>query len=576
MRRYRVVATLFAMLTLTGCLSHIPDRGAVSYGAEAYAPSSQNFVRTLVSPPTTGATPQALIREFLAAIAGDQGDYAISRLYLAPEVRDTWRPESGVRIYSDRLQNVYRRAPRDSNAFIFSGPEVGTIDEQGHYQQGSAGSVLFENFSLREINGEWRISSLADGLALSASDVARSYRQLNVYFLNSSKHTLVPDSVYLPVNLGVSTALIRALLAGPTKWLSPAVTTAIPFGTSLMVGSVPIQQGVARVDLATPFVRISTADREALSAQIVWTLKQLAEVAAVRITIGRAPLIVAGSGEAQSRFSYANYSPDVLVGESPSYIVDDRGLAEISGLVSKPQLTRVPSDQSAEVGNFRSAAVSLDGRSLAGITEANSLVSGPLSGPFDLRIASPMSSTWMPPSWDSDGNLWVARTNGTHSDVYVITPDGRTIAVAAENLANRNVQGFRIARDGSRVAFAIESQGSSRLFVARVIRFGLDMDPKIRIEAPIEIPWTAGSIELINWMDATDLAILTSSAPRSIWKVSLDASEEINLAGIVNPVVIAAAPGMPLLAVNNQRTLFVLNGQTWMEIGSGRYPIYPG
>ncbi|OIQ74190.1 lipoprotein LpqB [mine drainage metagenome] len=182
----------------------------------------------------------------------------------------------------------------------------------------------------------------------------------------------------------------------------------------------------------------------------------------------------------------------------------------------------------------------------------------------------------MPPSWDSDGNLWAARTNGTRSDVYVITPDGRTIAVAAESLANRNVQGFRIARDGSRVAFAIESEGSSRLFIARVVRFGLDMDPKIRIEAPVEIPWTAGSIKLINWMDATDLAILTSSAPRSIWKVSLDASEEINLAGIVNPVVIAAAPGMPLLAINNQGTLSVLNGQTWMEIGVGRYPIYPG
>lgn len=576
MRGYRVLLSTLAIFILTGCLSRIPDSGSVSYGAEAYAPSSQNFVRTLVSPPAVGITPQGLIRGFLATIAGDQGDYSISRLYLAPEARDTWRPGSEIRIYADRLQSVYNRAPRESNVFVLSGSQVGTIDEQGHYQRSVPGTVLFENFSLRQVNGEWRISSLSDGIALSESDVARSYRQSNIYFLNISKHSLVPDPVYLPVNLGVSTALIRALLAGPTKWLSPAVTTAIPFGTSLMVGSVPIEQGVARVDLSSPAGSISSSDRQAMSAQIVWTLKQLAEVAAVRITIGRVPLIVAGSGEAQSRFSYSNFSPDVLTGESPAYVIGDRGLSRISSLSSKPTITLVQSDESQEIRHFRTAAISLDGRSLAGITEANSLVSGPLIGPFDLRITGAADATWLPPSWDSDGNLWAARVLAKQTDVFLITPEGRTIEVLAATLANRNVQSFRIARDGSRVAFAIGSGDSSRLFVARVTQVGLGAEPKFRIEAPIEIPWTVGPISLINWADASDLAILTSSALRSVWKVSLDASEEINLAGIVSPVVLAAAPGMPVLAVDGSGKLLVLVGQSWLEIGTGRYPIYPG
>lgn len=576
MRGKQIILSAIALLTLTGCLSHIPDLSPVRYGAEAYAPSSQNFVRTLVLPPTVGVGPQGLIRQFLAAIAGDQGDYATSRLYLAPEARFGWRPETGVRIYADRLQSSYSQALHQLNTLAFSGSEVGTIDEQGHYQRAAAGAVLYENFSVRRVNGEWRIASLADGLALSESDVARAYRQSNIYFLNPSKRTLVPDPVYLSVNLGVSTALIRALLAGPTKWLAPAVTTAIPAGTSLVAGSVPIQQGVASVDLSSPVGPISSSDRQAMSAQIVWTLKQLAEVAAVRITIGRAPLIVAGSGEAQSRFAYSNFSPDVLTGETPAFVINDRGLFRISGLSTKPSLAAVKSEVVQSITQFSAAAISLDSSSIAGITPANSLVAGPLIGPLILEITGRTDATWLAPSWDSDGILWAARSGAGQSQVYVIAPGGKAISVVADVIANRTVQGFRIARDGSRVAFAIESGSSSRLFVGRVIRQTDGANPKFRIEAPIELPWTGGSISMINWADATHLAILTSATPRSVWRVAIDASEGINFAGIVDPIVLAAAPGMPILAADAHGKLSALIGQSWLEIGTGRYPIYPG
>jgi hypothetical protein len=575
-RAKRAILAGVTMLALTGCLSHIPDKGAVSFGAEAYAPSSQNFVRTLVSPPIAGANQQDLIREFLAAIAGDQGDYATSRLYLAPEAKYVWRPEDGVRIYSDRLQINFTHQPRDSDTYYFSGPAAGTIDGQGHYERAAEGTTLYENFSVRLVSGEWRISSLADGLALSESDVARAYRQSNIYFLNPSKRNLVPDSVYLPVNLGISTSLIRALLSGPTKWLSPAVTTAIPFSTSLVVGSVPIQQGVANVDLSLPLVPLSSIDRKAMSAQIIWTLKQLAEVAAVRITLGRVPLIVPGAGEAQSRFAYSSFSPDVLTGEIHPYVVDDRGLFGISNLVTKPTLTQVKSNASGNIAQFSAPAISLDGRSMAGITLAGSLVSGPLAGPFDLRVAGNPNANWVAPSWDSDGNLWAVRNAPNQTNVYVLTPEGRTVPVTAQSLTNRTVQGFRIARDGTRVAFAIAGANSSRLFVARVIRLNNGMNPQFRIEAPIELPWTSGTISSINWMDATHLVILTSATPKSVWSVSLDASEVINLAGIVDPAAITAAPGMPVLAVDKAGELSALIGQSWLVIGTGRYPIYPG
>jgi hypothetical protein len=576
MKFKRITLLSLAMVTLTGCLSHVPDKGAISYGAEAYAPSSQNFVRTLVSPPTIGATPRSLIREFLAANAGDQGEYATSRLYLAPEERYLWHPEAGVRIYSDRLQIIFTHPPRGSETYAFSAPMLGTIDGQGHYERAATGATLYENYAVRQVNGEWRISSLTDGLALSQSDVARSYRQLNIYFLNPSKRNLVPDSVYLPVNLGISTSLVRALLAGPTKWLSPAVTTSIPFDTSLTVGSVPIQQGVANVDLSASAVPLSSIDRQAMSAQIIWTLKQLAEVAAVRITLGRVPLIVPGAGEAQSRFAYPSFSPDVITGDVTPFIINDRGLETVSNLLTKPTLVPAKSSSNANIAQFGFAAISLDGRSIAGITRAGSLVSGPLSGRFDLRVAGSPNANWATPSWDSDGNLWAVRTAPDQTNVYVFTPAGTTAPVMVQNLTHRAVQAFRIARDGTRVAFAIPGATSSRLFVARVVRLNSGMDLQFRIESPIELPWSGGAITLINWLDSTHLVILTSATPKSVWRVAIDASEVINLAGIIDPVAIAAAPGMPVLAVDKTGKLLAMIGQSWQLIGAGRFPMYPG
>ncbi|HUW78027.1 MAG TPA: LpqB family beta-propeller domain-containing protein [Candidatus Nanopelagicaceae bacterium] len=576
MRIGRIIAVGVVVLSLTGCLSHIPDSGAVSYGAEAYAPSSQDFVRTLVSPPTPNANPETLINEFLAAIAGDQGDYATSRLYLAPEARSLWRPEAGVRIYADNLQVVFAHPPRGEDTYTYSGRQVGTIDQQGHYENSPASMVLSESFSVRQVGGQWRISSLADGRALSESDVARAYRQMNIYFLNLSKHNVVPDSVYLPVNVGIATSLIRALLAGPTQWLSPAVTTAIPFATSLLAGSVPVQQGVAYVDLTLPNVPFAVADRQAMSAQIIWTLKQLAEVAAVRITLGGVPLILPGAGETQSRFAYSSFSPDVLTGDIAAYGIDDNGLIGISDLLAKPTVKEIQSNANVDIAQFSNASISLDGSTIAGITPEGSLISGPLDGPFDLRATGISNANWVAPSWDSDGNLWAVRNTPTQTQVYVIAPDGNSVPVLAQPLIGHTVQGFRISRDGSRAAFAVADSISSKLYLSRVVWLSNGMDPRVRVEAPIELPWSGGTISSVHWMDATHLIVLTAATPRSIWRVAIDGTEQVNLAGIVDPTAVAAAPGMPILASDSDGFISALIGSSWHRLGTGRFPIYPG
>jgi len=101
---------------------------------------------------------------------------------------------------------------------------------------------------------------------------------------------LVPNQVMLPIGPGTSTALMRALVSGPTPWLAPAVSTAIPTGTKLVVDSAPITDGIVQVDLSAQAATAIDKEAQALSAQVVWTLRQLVDVTAVRITVNGVPL----------------------------------------------------------------------------------------------------------------------------------------------------------------------------------------------------------------------------------------------------------------------------------------------
>ena len=122
------------------------------------------------------------------------------------------------------------------------------------------------------------------------------YRAYQLYFIGKyfvgDGGALVPDSIYLP-SLGdpanVASALMKALLDGPSEWLAPAVTSAIPPDTTLSVESVTITDGIAEVRLSETLLALSDPERSLLAAQIVYTLKQAGGVRGVLITVNGQP-----------------------------------------------------------------------------------------------------------------------------------------------------------------------------------------------------------------------------------------------------------------------------------------------
>ena len=165
--------------------------------------------------------------------------------------------------------------------------QVGTIGADGAFTTRAGGEEVTRWFRVTREAGQWRISRLADGLLLTRLDVDRTYRSYSLEFLSPGQDRLVPDPVYVPVDrAGASTSLTRALLDGPTRWLAPAVGTAIPVGTQLVVDAVPVENGVAQVDLTSDALQAVDEAREQMVAQLVWTLTDLPDVTGVEV-VGR-------------------------------------------------------------------------------------------------------------------------------------------------------------------------------------------------------------------------------------------------------------------------------------------------
>ena len=175
-----------------------------------------------------------------------------------------------------------------------------------------------------------RIDELPDGLVLSQTDVNRAFRSYSLYFFKPSFEILVPDSRMIPVvGPGLATTLVRRLLEGPNEWLRPAVRTGFPDGVDLNIDAVLVDAGVAQVDLDASAQLADDASRQALSQQLVWTLKQLPDVQAVNLTAAGQPLCVPGVANPQSRDAGPSVDPSGLDADAAAYVASTIGVRQL-------------------------------------------------------------------------------------------------------------------------------------------------------------------------------------------------------------------------------------------------------
>jgi Lipoprotein LpqB beta-propeller domain/Sporulation and spore germination len=569
-RLVRVAAGLavFGLLSVTGCAT-IPTSGRVRQGAAAGGEPVDTRVRVFAVPPRAGASPSEIVRGFLEASASSEGRaQRTARLYLSAAARSSWRPEARIVVYDN--EDGFSLSPQAPATVLLTGRRVGDIDGRGAYVQAAANQSAQAEYRLAREGGQWRIAALPDGLFLTRFELLREYRPVNLYFFDPTFSVLVPDPVFLPARSGLATALVAELLRGPTEWLAPAVRSAFPADTALQAPSVPVENGEARVDLAPTALGADENQRRAMSAQLVWTLRQVPDVTGVRMTVDGAPFVVPGQGDVQSRSRWQDFDPDNGPRAATAYWVergrgvgyDGNRVAPVAGALGEGRVS------------IRSLAVSLSAGMAAAVSaDGTALLSGALrrGGAYVVEMRG---GDLTAPSWDRQNLVWVAERRAAASSVWVVAENGPPRQVAVPDLAQGQILALRVARDGVRVAVVVGRSGVARLFLGRIER-----TDGVRISGLRRLAHQLVDVQDVAW-DAADRVVALGREREGAlqpWLLDVDGFGATPRLPIVGMVSVAAAPGRPLLVGTADGSVWEQSSPAgWQKVAPGGQPAYPG
>lgn len=552
-----------AAALLAGCTG-IPTSGPIVEGPPIDRNPADQVIRVIARPPQPGMDPTQIIRGFLQASASFEADHAVARQYLTPEAAALWDPDAGTTVYDGipetRLTSI--------DVITVTAPQVGTILADGSYAVTPPGRTVTETFTVGRVGAEWRLAQVPPGLLLSRSDIDRAYRTYNLYFFDPAFTTLVPDPRFIPVGgPGLATSLVQRLLAGPSDWLGPAVRTAIPDGTTLSVEAVPVVEGIAQVDLDSGARLTDDRTRQAMSAQVVWTLRQVSTIASVSLASGGQPLEVPGVANPQPRDSWSQYDPDLMPGTATSYFVtggrvlrtesDGFGLVPGGAGLGEPPLEGI--------------AVRFDGTDVAGLDPAGALWAA------DLAVGGPTvpvleEQGLSRPAFDREGGLWTIAPEG---QVRRVLPDGRVNDVPIEGLAFTVVaESLSLSRDGTRAALIVRRGPRTVLLVAAVVV----REGGVVLVRPRRVENRLATVVDVTWGGASRLLALGTEGASTTQAYDIDLARA-TIRSLPTPpeaIRIAAAPGFPTLVGTAPGRIVTLTGTQWRDFAVGNSPAYPG
>lgn len=571
--RCAAAAAGWAGLLLAGCAT-VPTSGPVqvAHRVPRAAELDQPDVRMIPNGPGPGLTPEQILRGFLRATAGPANDHSVARGYLTAAEQARWNDSTGVAIYDPASVRVTSPTPTLLHVEL---RRIATINADGGYAASpdATGTPVTMDLPVASVEGQWRLAQVPDGLLLTPYAVEQLFRPVIVHFLGPGRDVLVPERVFVSASRpALATALIRTLLAGPTQWLQPAVRTPVPAGTTLL-GSVVVNGGVAEVNLSRAAEQAVPTDRAALSAQIVWTLRQLPEVTGVRLEVEGRPFAVPGVGAVQPRDAWPSFDPAGVVEAGSGYFV-------AAGQLRRFDAGRLPGTAGGDpVAPARPALPASLGL-LAGLVPGpvdTALTVGPLRGPARVRLRADFLSA---PSWGGGRyGVWVLSGAGGQRIVTVPGTGDLQEVEAPQLIALGPVQTLRVSRDDSRVAVIAGSEGARRLYLGRVTP---NSAGKLRLDGLHVVSAALADVRDVAWADGSRLAVLAGSggARPAPYLLADDGSQltpvpEAGLPADPDGEQIAAAPNQPL-ALTAAGQVWLLDAGQWRSLGPGADPGYPG
>ena len=565
-----VLVVVCALGLAASACAQIPTSGPVERGAPVLGPEEDPQVRVIPRGPVPGQTPVEVVAGFLDASASFENDHAVAKGFLTPRAAERWKPNVGVTVVDDAPRATFEL---EGDRVVVRARQTAQIAADGAFTP-KGGVSIRRSFTMKREDDVWRIDALPQGLMLDRLEVSLAYRAFDIYFMNPSHTYLVADPVHLPLSQsGSATTLVQSMLEGPTRWLRPAVDSAIPPGTNLVLDSVPVVNGVAQVDLSAEFLDATPEGIEEASAQITATLLELSPtVTEVAITVGGTALPLPSAPATFTSETWERFDPDTLTPALGALYVDDGVVRRIDG-DNRPTLQGAFGTGEFDV---RSPSMSWTGNIVTALNQSRTELL--LNNPFlSLRVDDTVTGRrLLPASIDGDDRVWLLDVGGQKPRLRVRVGERWRSAVFREPAGS--IQSFRVSPDGSRVAVVVSrgrgSRTSSQLMVGRVVQ-GAET---YRVEAFRQVERTLADVRDASWVDARTLVVIASNSGSVVRPVliGIDGTVTELTGDLLGATSVTGAPGLPVLADTRRRDIVASSASDWRKLANGSDPAYPG
>ncbi|MCW1249422.1 LpqB family beta-propeller domain-containing protein [Acaricomes phytoseiuli] len=456
---------LAAILGLTACAA-IPTGGSVGTSQATGGPNvsvpNANF-----NPqgPSQNDSPQAIIHGFISAAVGVADSFQTARKFLTPDVSNTWKGSDQTVVF----RGEPRLSPPDSDGTYRVEVDVkATVDADGVMTRAPAGTQETWQYSMNQINGQWRISELPQGILLEEGFFQSLFQSRNLYFYDPAFTVLVPDTRWFPSQRSptqgnaIATLIVKALLNGAAPYLRGAVTSAFPESVKLLKDSVPVSDGQAVVDLTSqPLLEAGPDVQRKMQQQLFTSLQLAVGVNSVQMRADQTPVTFPSEPEAPMNppTAHAPIVDNRQIGVSNDRLVwvENDSVSPVEGTPQFSAPPRYPAQSYARGSAV--AFLSADLRTLYTVSAGESVLEQ-LSG-------VPLS----PPSFGPDGWVWSAATDGS-GRVFALKPGviQKPLSFVVDWLKDRKVTSLKIARDGARALIVSSANGNGMVTVSGILK----------------------------------------------------------------------------------------------------------
>lgn len=477
------VLAVVAVVALAGC-GGIPTSSDVQAGG--IVTETRPSAITLPAAPRVGASQQEILTGFMQAATSPEKGYEIARMFLTTAASEEWSPNKSVQVTEGNPVII----PKGATSAEYSFSTRASVDAVGVYREQARQGTQSRPFSFEQVDGEWRISELQDGIVLSRYSFFANHSPHDIYFFDPRFEYLVPDLRYFPSRANVGQRIAAALLEGPSSWLQGATVSAFPQGTS--VSHVDIADGVATVDFNAEVATASATDRARMLDQLSNSFSDIiSSVLSVRMTAAGAPLQVMNPGEGDAISSPA-VDPAALVRQGNAF-----------GFASQSEISPFP--LSGKVLQLDPTAVALSRNKASAAVLASDGDVYLVREDRDNPILVDSRAGIIAPSIDNQHYVWTVPA-GNPAGLRATASNGESIAISSALPAGGTVHTLEVSRDGARVFIYLSTDDGPRLYVAGIQRS--DGVVPAALGELLELPVTEDEAIDASWVDGSTVATL--------------------------------------------------------------------